>query len=88
MRRRVYCWKCGHAARRSGPRTTHPVRGRLGSVRGYGDCGRRWHPGTQQPGWWEVCHEPMLRRPAAAFVARAAWASRNLPIVGASEYDT
>jgi len=75
-RRRVWCWRCGHRARRvPGTRGLSPwlydedgrvpVVGRRRKVFAYSVCG------AELP-WGETCQEPMLVRRDARMVLRAA----------------
>ena len=82
-RRRVWCWHCGHCARRvrSGDRA---VVGRRRRVDTYGVCGASLGPDLASS--W-LCRKQMVVRDDALFVLRAALAWERHGRNRKSEYD-
>ena len=90
-RRRVWCWRCGHRARRvPGTRGLSPwlcdergmvaVVGRRRRVLAYSACG------AEAP-WGEICQEPMLERRDARMVLLAAFEHERRAGNKRGEYD-
>ena len=83
QRCRVWCWHCGHRARRvrSGSRE---VVGRRRRVDTYGECGANLGPDLASS--W-LCRKQMVVRDDALFVLRAALAWERHGRNRKSEYD-